>query len=151
MSSTRKQIAIFPDMPGEDNIADSEGILHADWDFFFQHLIMALQTNLKPEGFVIPPKPQSDVNQLLSTQSNNNVLYNNTTNQFIGNIPVSGTPSQKWMPFAMITNNAGDPNGSVAGQLYWFCWDTVGTALYICTTAGSSNGTPAPQAVWTAV
>lgn len=46
---------------------------------------------------------------------------------------------------------AGNPNGHVGGGLYWLCYDSVNSVLYICTTAGSANGTPAPQAVWTGI
>src|SRR6267154_4638942 len=43
-----------------------------------------------------------------------------------------------------ILHNAGDPNGSVAGVVYQFCWDTSNSVLYICTTSGN-----AATAVWT--
>lgn len=42
-----------------------------------------------------------------------------------------------------ILNNAGNPNGLVAGLLYQLCWDTTNLILYICTTAGN-----AASAVW---
>ena len=51
----------------------------------------------------------------------------------------------------MMTTFAGNPNGNVGGGLNYLCYDTVGNALYICTVAGSANGTPAPQAVWTGI
>jgi hypothetical protein len=41
---------------------------------------------------------------------------------------------------------AGDPNGNVAGTTYQFCWDTVDSILYLCTTSGTTS-----TAVWTAV
>ncbi len=44
-----------------------------------------------------------------------------------------------------ILHNAGNPNGSVAGVVYQFCWDTSGHILYVCTTSGN-----AATAVWTA-
>jgi hypothetical protein len=50
----------------------------------------------------------------------------------------------------MMTTYAGNPNGNVGGGLNYLCYDTTDSILYICTTAGSANGTPAPQAVWTA-
>jgi len=43
-----------------------------------------------------------------------------------------------------ILNNAGNPNGSVAGVVYQFCWDTTNHLLYVCTTSGN-----AATAVWT--
>lgn len=42
-----------------------------------------------------------------------------------------------------VLNYAGDPNGNVAGSTYQFCWDTVGTVMYVCTTSGN-----AATAVW---
>lgn len=44
----------------------------------------------------------------------------------------------------IILFNAGNPNGSVAGTTYQFCWDTVNSYLYLCTTSGT-----ALTAVWT--
>lgn len=41
---------------------------------------------------------------------------------------------------------AGNPNGNVAGTTYQFCWDTVNSILYLCTTSGTAS-----TAVWTAV
>lgn len=49
----------------------------------------------------------------------------------------------------MMTTFAGNPNGNIGGGLNYLCYDSVNGTLYICTTAGSANGTPAPQAVWT--
>lgn len=46
----------------------------------------------------------------------------------------------------IILFNSGDPNGSVAGTTYQFCWDTLNSLLYICTTSGSAT-----TAVWTLV
>lgn len=43
-----------------------------------------------------------------------------------------------------ILHNAGNPNGSVAGVVYQFCWDTTNLVLYVCTTSGN-----AATAVWT--
>lgn len=51
----------------------------------------------------------------------------------------------------MMTTFAGDPNGNVGGGLNYLCYDTVDSILYICTIAGSANGTPSPQAVWTSL
>lgn len=38
------------------------------------------------------------------------------------------------------------PTGNLAGQLYWLCFNTFNTTLYICTTSGSIT-----TAVWTAI
>lgn len=42
--------------------------------------------------------------------------------------------------------NAGNPNGTIAGTTYKFCWDTTNLDLYICTASGT-----AATAVWTKV
>lgn len=46
----------------------------------------------------------------------------------------------------VVLSFAGNPNGSVAGITFQFCWDTTNTALYICTTSGTTS-----TAVWTLV
>ena len=42
-----------------------------------------------------------------------------------------------------VLNNAGNPNGSVAGVTYQLCLDTTNSILYVCTTSGN-----AATAVW---
>lgn len=46
----------------------------------------------------------------------------------------------------IVLNNAGNPNGAVAGTRYQLLWDTTDTILYVCTTSGN-----AATAVWTPV
>ena len=46
----------------------------------------------------------------------------------------------------IILFNAGNPNGVLAGTTYQFCWDTTDSALYLCTTSGTSS-----TAVWTKI
>lgn len=43
----------------------------------------------------------------------------------------------------IVLNNAGNPNGAVAGVVYQLCWDTTNKILYVCTTSGSAS-----TAVW---
>lgn len=43
----------------------------------------------------------------------------------------------------IILFNSGDPNGSVAGSTYQFCWDTLHYTLYLCVTSGTTT-----TAVW---
>jgi hypothetical protein len=95
-TQTIKQQAIFPDLPRDENIVDNNGNLTPHWHLYFQQNAMALQTNLKPEGFVIPPKPTSDIIQLIGSTSVNNVIYDSTTNEFKGN--VNGT----WKVFTLV-------------------------------------------------
>lgn len=42
-----------------------------------------------------------------------------------------------------IQHFAGNPNGSVAGDTFNFCWDTTNFILYVCTTSGNAS-----TAVW---
>lgn len=44
----------------------------------------------------------------------------------------------------IILYNSGNPNGAVAGSTYQFCWDSLDSILYICTTTGTAS-----TAVWT--
>jgi hypothetical protein len=94
-SQTNKQQAIFPDLPRDGVIADKDGNVTSAYLLFFQQLVMALQTNFKPEGYVVPPKPTSDIIQLIQEASNNNIIYDSTTNEFKGN--VNGT----WKVFTL--------------------------------------------------
>jgi hypothetical protein len=94
-TQTKKQQAIFPDLPRDEQVIDKDGVLTAPYRLFLQQLVMALQTNFKPEGFVVPPKPTSDIIQLIDSTSINNIIYDSTTNQFKGN--VNGT----WMVFTL--------------------------------------------------
>ena len=86
MAQTRKQIAIFPDLPRDTKLIDDKGNITPSWNLFFQNLVMALQTNLKPEGFVIPPKTDTEIAQLTGDESNNNIVYDSVNNEFKGNV-----------------------------------------------------------------
>lgn len=46
----------------------------------------------------------------------------------------------------IILFNSGNPNGVLAGTTFQFCWDTLDSELFICTTSGSAS-----TAVWTLV
>lgn len=85
-AQTKKQQAIFPDTPRNPRVIDNQGMMTDEWHLFFQQLTMALQTNWKPEGIVVPPKPTADILQLTSSASDNNIIYDSTTNEFKGNV-----------------------------------------------------------------
>lgn len=92
-NQVQKQSAIFPDLPRDEVIANKDGTITSSWKLYFQQLTMALQTNFKPEGFVIPPKPTSDIVQLGGiSESIGNIIYDNTTNEFKGILLVSLGP-----------------------------------------------------------
>lgn len=145
-TTSKKQQAIFPDLPRDLEFITKDRNIAAHWNLHFQQLSMALQTNFKPEGIVIPPKPSTDIAQLTDQTSATNIIYDSTKNAFHGNITNTTTNAMSWAPFATILDFAGDPNGHVAGNLKQLCLDTVSNAVYICTTGGSSSG-----AVWTAI
>ena len=93
MTFIRQQIAIFPDLPRDKKMVDREGNVTAHWDLYFQQLTMALQTNLKPEGFVIPPKSASQIAELGNVSGAiGNIIYDNTNQAFKGILLVSLGP-----------------------------------------------------------
>lgn len=94
MTQTRKQQAIFPDMPRDLTVIDLKtGQMTDGWALFFQQLTMALQTNFKPEGIVVPPKPSSEIADLGNiSEAIGNIIYDITTNEFKGIILVSAGP-----------------------------------------------------------
>lgn len=93
MSQTRQQQAIFPDLPRDKQMVDKNGEINPAWDLYFQQLTMALQTNLKPEGFVIPPKTATEIASLGNiSESIGNIIYDSTNNQFKGIILTSIGP-----------------------------------------------------------
>ena len=81
----KKPIALFPDVPRDARMMRNDGRMSDDWYTFFDQLILALQTNLKPEGFVIPPQTAANILLLVNESSNNNIIYDSTINKFRGN------------------------------------------------------------------
>jgi hypothetical protein len=92
-SPLNKQQAIFPDLPRDDQIVGKDGNITSSWKLYFQQLTMALQTNFKPEGLVIPPKIASEIADLGNiSESIGNIIYDSTNNQFKGIVLVSLGP-----------------------------------------------------------
>jgi hypothetical protein len=93
MTQTRHQIAIFPDLPRDNQVVDKDGILTPDWELYFTQLTQALQTNYKPEGLVIPPLSASNITNLGGiSESIGNIIYDSTNNLFKGIVLVSIGP-----------------------------------------------------------
>ena len=93
MSQSRQQQAIFPDLPRDNQMVDKDGNITSAWALYFQQLTQALQTNLKPEGFVIPPLSAANIGNLgQSSASIGNIIYDNTNNLFKGIVLVSLGP-----------------------------------------------------------
>jgi hypothetical protein len=85
-TQTKLPIAIFPDLPRMTPFMDERGMMHPLWQFYFDQLTLALQTQFKPEGYVIPPQTAANIANLTGVQSNNNIVYDSTNNHFKGNI-----------------------------------------------------------------
>lgn len=92
---TSQKPAIFPDVPRYEKMLDDKGMISDVWASFFDQLILSLQTNLKPEGFVIPQQSASNITLLTATASIANIIYDSTNNAFKGNI--AGT----WKTFTL--------------------------------------------------
>jgi hypothetical protein len=96
VDQVKKQQAIFPDLPRDDQIVDMKtGELTDHWLLFLQQLVQALQTNFKPEGIVIPPQIASNIALLTGLTSYNNIVFDSTNGLFKGNI--AGT----WKTFTL--------------------------------------------------
>ena len=94
-TQTQKPIALFPDLPRQAQFLDKEGRITPVWALFLDQLILALQTNLKPEGFVIPQETAANIALLTGLTSVANIIYDSTNNEFKGNI--AGT----WKTFTL--------------------------------------------------
>lgn len=93
MSQTRKAQAIFPDLPRDKILVDKKGEITPSWFLYFQQLTMALQTNFKPEGFVIPALTAIDIGNLGDIAGAiGNIIYDSTNNVFKGIVLTSIGP-----------------------------------------------------------
>lgn len=86
LTNTNKPQTIFPDLPRNAPLVDSNGNMNIYWQLFFQNLVLALQTNLKNEGFVIPSETASNIALLTGNQSIANIIYDSTNDVFKGNM-----------------------------------------------------------------
>ena len=91
----KKPSAIFPDLPRDQPFVDKSGNMTPLWAAWFNNLNLALQTNFKNEGFVIPQQPASNIALLTAAASIANIIYDSTNNEFKGNI--AGT----WKTFTL--------------------------------------------------
>jgi len=160
---------IFPDLPREVPVLDKTGDFSALWSLGFSSLFQALQQNFSNEGILFPPLNAIQIAYIQSLYApyvggtyndlitnlpdiSGQTAYNTTTsftNQFViaqdGSTPPNVTLAE-WVPLSVLLTNAGTPDLVLAGVLNWLCYDTVGMALYICTTAGAAG-----TARWTSI
>lgn len=86
-------MAIFPDLPRDQNLVDQSGNITSPWYLYFQQLTMALQTNYKPEGIVIPSKTATEIGSLGGIDASiGNIIYDSTNNVFKGIVLASSPP-----------------------------------------------------------
>jgi len=90
-----QQAALIPDVPHGQKLVDKDGMITPIWSGFFDQLVLALQTNFKPEGFVIPQQIATNIALLTDDASIANIIYDSTNNEFKGNI--AGT----WKTFTL--------------------------------------------------
>ncbi len=54
MTQARKLQSFIPDSPRDNKAIDEDGTLSADYQLFIDQLILGLQSNLTPEGWMLP-------------------------------------------------------------------------------------------------
>lgn len=89
----KKPTAIFPDLPREAPMVDKDGMMSEIWQFYFDQMTLALQTNFKPEGIVVPQETAANIALLGNTNASvGNIIYDSTNNVFKGILLVSAGP-----------------------------------------------------------
>ena len=156
--------SIFPDLPREVPVLDKSGDFSPLWSLGLSALFQALQENFKNEGILLPRLSASNIAMIQSLYTpyiglplpqqipdiSGQTVFDTTNRvpkQFIilyDNASPPNILSASWLQINVMTFNAGNPNGAVAGILNWLCYDSSGMKLYICTASGSVSG-----AVWT--
>jgi hypothetical protein len=103
------------------------------------------------------PQDQTPANQQNIPNISGQLVYCTDT-KFLNQFVIAYNSSNQitlaqWVPIAITLTGAVNPNGEQAGIVGWQYINTAPSTpvLYVCTTAGSKDGSPAPQAVWTAV
>jgi hypothetical protein len=96
-----KQSSIIPDLPRDPQVVDPKtGELTASYKLFLDQLILALQTNFKPEGILFPQQPDSNISLLTNINSLANIVYDSTNNVFKGNV-LTAPNTYTWKTFTM--------------------------------------------------
>lgn len=171
MTNSRQPQSIFPDYPRERPIVDKTGNLSDLWDLGLSSLFQALQVNFSNEGILFPLLNSDQIATIQSIYTpligfplpqnipdiSGKTIFDETNRipkQFIITYD-SSTPANistaQWVQLSVLLTSLGNPNGLVGGALNFMCYDITDKSLWICTVAGSANGTPSPQAVWTSI
>lgn len=179
LTQTTQSQTIFPDYIRDQPVVDKEGNLSELWNWGLGFLFQALQDNFKNEGIVVPgltleqmatiagayaayiggqlPQDQTPASQNIVPNISGQFAYCKDTKfyqQFVVAYNTASPPQitlAQWVPLAVMLSGAVNPNGQQAGLVSWQYLNTATNVMWVCTTAGSANGTPAPQAVWTAL
>jgi hypothetical protein len=93
-TQTNNPQAIIPDIPRDTKVIDKNtGEMSSSWYLFFQQLILALQSSLSNEGFVIPRLSAANIALLgNNTQSVGSIMYDSTNDEFKGIVLVDIGP-----------------------------------------------------------
>lgn len=95
MSSSRANFSVIPDVPRQERFIQNNDINYK-WYLFFDQLVLALQTFLTSEGFVMPSQTATDISTYLTNSPNGTILYDSTNNAFKGRVAGS------WVTFVTI-------------------------------------------------
>lgn len=96
-----KPVSIIPDLPRSAEVVDDQRKLTSEWRLFFEQLILALQTNLKPEGILLPQQSAANIALLTGIGSKANILYDATNNVFKGNVETAPN-TYTWKTFTLV-------------------------------------------------
>lgn len=89
---------IIPDLPRNPKVINQDGTFTSEWKVFFDQFLQALQLTLTPEGIRIVQQTTDNIDLLTTSSSLGKILYDTTTNTFVGNIETSpGT--YEWKTF----------------------------------------------------
>jgi hypothetical protein len=168
MTTQGKQLQpLFPDFPTHTPVLDNNGDFSEIWNLSFTSLFQALQNNFKQEGIVFPalnidqinaiqalytpyiglPLPQTvspNRTQISLADISGQTVFDTTNRvpkQFIITFDNSSPPnvlSASWLQINVMLFSTVDPNGTLAGNVGWFCYNIgIGKTLYICIASGS--------------
>ena len=78
-------VFLIPNLP-TTKLVQEDGNPHPAWQQWFQQLVAVMQNNLSPNGFTLPQQPTTTITLLNTPASKGVVIYDETTDQFKGNV-----------------------------------------------------------------